>query len=195
MVRAQSGTVIPALDAIVELTIYLSGRDGYPIAANRRRIFPPTFSPPQDESACDGSTRRTPICFVNIVRLTTRADKADKKNRSTRDTSSNAPGTLVGTPLSVAIAWLWLLIGELLSRSGKMLRKIDCVMIRVEDVDVSAAYYAKVFGLRPKWSAEGSVGLAFPEADAEIVLHRETTIPSSVEVYYLVDDVMMSLLP
>ena len=46
--------VIHALDAIVELTIYLSGRDGYPIAANRRSIFPPTFSPPQDESACDG---------------------------------------------------------------------------------------------------------------------------------------------
>jgi catechol 2,3-dioxygenase-like lactoylglutathione lyase family enzyme len=38
-----------------------------------------------------------------------------------------------------------------------MLRKIDCVMIRVEDVDVSAAYYAKVFGLRPKWSGEGSI--------------------------------------
>ena len=69
-----------------------------------------------------------------------------------------------------------------------MLRKIDCVMIRVEDVDVSAAYYAKVFGLRPKWSGEGAVGLVFPETDAEIVLHRETTIPSSVEVYYLVDD-------
>jgi hypothetical protein len=33
--------VIHALDAIVELTIYLSGRDGYPIAANRRSIFPP----------------------------------------------------------------------------------------------------------------------------------------------------------
>ena len=42
-----------------------------------------------------------------------------------------------------------------------MLRKIDCVMIRVEDVDVSAAYYAKVFGLRPKWSGEGAVGLVF----------------------------------
>jgi hypothetical protein len=36
-----SGTVIPALDAIVELTIYLSGRYGYPIAANRRSIFHP----------------------------------------------------------------------------------------------------------------------------------------------------------
>lgn len=51
-----------------------------------------------------------------------------------------------------------------------MLRKIDCVMIRVEDVDVSAAYYAKVFRLRPNWSGEGAVGLAFAETDAEIVL-------------------------
>jgi hypothetical protein len=56
-------------------------------------------------------------------------------------------------------------------------------MIRVEDVDVSAAYYAKVFGLRPKWSGDGAVGLVFPESDAEIVVHRETTIPSLVEVH------------
>jgi predicted enzyme related to lactoylglutathione lyase len=74
-----------------------------------------------------------------------------------------------------------------------MLRKIDCVMIRVEDVDASAAYYAKVFGLRPKWSGEGAVGLVFPETDAEIVLHHETTIPSPVEVYYLVDDVVVAV--
>ena len=32
-------------------------------------------------------------------------------------------------------------------------------------------------------ASEGAVGLVFPETDAEIVLHRETTIPSSVEVY------------
>jgi lactoylglutathione lyase len=74
-----------------------------------------------------------------------------------------------------------------------MLRRIDCVMIRVEDVDVSAAYYAKVFGLRPLWSGEGAVGLVFAETDAEIVLHRETTIPSSVEVYYKVDDVVVAV--
>ena len=74
-----------------------------------------------------------------------------------------------------------------------MLRKIDCVMIRVEDVDLSAAYYAKVFGLRPKWSGDGAVGLVFRETDAEIVLHRETAIPSSVEVHYLVDDVVVAV--
>jgi lactoylglutathione lyase len=74
-----------------------------------------------------------------------------------------------------------------------MLRKIDCVMIRVDDVDVSAAYYAKVFGLRPKWSGEGAVGFAFPETDAEIVLHCDPNIPSSVEVHYLVDDVVVAV--
>jgi lactoylglutathione lyase len=74
-----------------------------------------------------------------------------------------------------------------------MLRKIDCVMIRVEDVEAAAAYYAKVFGLRPLWSGEGAVGLVFPETDAEIVLHRETTIPSSVEVHYKVDDVVVAV--
>jgi len=74
-----------------------------------------------------------------------------------------------------------------------MLRKIDCVMIRVEDVEVSAAYYAKVFGLRPKWSGDGAVGLVFSENDAEIVLHGETTVPSSTEVHYLVDDVVVAV--
>ena len=71
-----------------------------------------------------------------------------------------------------------------------MLRKIDCIMIRVEDVEAAAAYYAKIFGLHPRWSGDGSIGLLFPETDAEIVLHRDPNIPSSVEVYYLVDDVI-----
>jgi len=71
-----------------------------------------------------------------------------------------------------------------------MLRKIDCVMIRVDDVEVAAAYYAKVFGLRPQWSGDDSIGLAFPETDAEVVLHNDPDIPSSVEVHYLVDDVV-----
>jgi predicted enzyme related to lactoylglutathione lyase len=70
-----------------------------------------------------------------------------------------------------------------------MLRKIDCIMIRVEDVETAASYYANVFGLHPRWSGDSAIGLAFPETHAEIVLHRDPNIPSSVEVYYLVDDV------
>lgn len=71
-----------------------------------------------------------------------------------------------------------------------MFKKIDCVMIRVDDLEVAAAYYSKVFGLRPLWRQEDSVGLGFPETDAEIVLHTKVDIPSKVEVYYLVDDVV-----
>jgi lactoylglutathione lyase len=74
-----------------------------------------------------------------------------------------------------------------------MLRKIDCIMIRVPDVDVAAAYYTKVFGLLPQWSGDNMVGLEFPESDVEIVLHSDAAIPSPVEVYYLVDDVVAAL--
>jgi predicted enzyme related to lactoylglutathione lyase len=74
-----------------------------------------------------------------------------------------------------------------------MLRKIDCVMIRVNDIKAAAAYYAKVFGLQPQWSADDSIGLVFPESDAEIVLHCDLNIPSSVEVHYLVENVIAAV--
>ena len=52
-----------------------------------------------------------------------------------------------------------------------MLRKIDCVMIQVEDLEVASEYNSNVFGLRRLWQDETSVGLGFPETDAEAVLH------------------------
>ena len=74
-----------------------------------------------------------------------------------------------------------------------MLRKIDCIMIRVDDVEAAARYYAEVFGLQPLWSGDGSIGLVFRESDAEIVLHNDPAIPSPVEVYYVVDDVIAAV--
>jgi lactoylglutathione lyase len=74
-----------------------------------------------------------------------------------------------------------------------MLRKIDCVMIRVEDPEAAAVYYSDVFGLRRIWQDEASVGLGFPETDAEVVLHRNPEVPSQVDVHYLVDDVVLSV--
>jgi lactoylglutathione lyase len=74
-----------------------------------------------------------------------------------------------------------------------MLRKIDCVMIWVEDPGAAAVYCSDVFGLRRLWQDESSVGLGFPETDAEVVLHCDSEIPSAVEVYYLVDDVLCSV--
>ena len=72
-----------------------------------------------------------------------------------------------------------------------MLKKVDCVMIRVSDVTEALNFYADVFGLKPIWQDEraGQAGLLFPESDTEIVLHADPAIPGQVEVHYLVDDV------
>ncbi len=74
-----------------------------------------------------------------------------------------------------------------------MLKKIDCIMIRVDDVEAAADYYTRVFGLHPQWSGDDSIGLVFSDTDAEIVLHRNLDLPSSVEVHYLVDDVVTAV--
>ena len=70
-----------------------------------------------------------------------------------------------------------------------MLRKIDCVMVRVPDLTPAADFYARVFGLRPLWRDETSVGMGMPETDAEIVLHT-MDLAGDRSVHYLVDDVL-----
>jgi predicted enzyme related to lactoylglutathione lyase len=74
-----------------------------------------------------------------------------------------------------------------------MLRKIDCVMIKVEDLDAATHFYQEVFGLKPRWRDENSVGMVFPESDAEIVLHSLPDIPAKVDVTYLVDEVVAAV--
>ncbi len=74
-----------------------------------------------------------------------------------------------------------------------MFRKIDCIMIHVDDLEAAARYYSNIFGLRPVWRDETSVGLGLPETDAEIVLHCEPDIPENVAVHYLVDDVVAAV--
>ena len=74
-----------------------------------------------------------------------------------------------------------------------MLKKIDCVMIQVDNVQDAISYYTEVFGLRRVWWDDDSAGLAFPETNAEIVLHCKPDIPSRAEVYYLVDDVVSAI--
>lgn len=69
-----------------------------------------------------------------------------------------------------------------------VLRKIDCVLVRVPDLTAATAWYTGLFGLRELWRDEVSVGLAMPDTDAEIVLHT-TDVPAERSVHYLVDDV------
>jgi len=69
-----------------------------------------------------------------------------------------------------------------------MLRKIDCVLVRVPDLAPAAEFYTRVFGLRELWRDEASIGLGMAETDAEIVLHT-MNLPADRSVHYLVDDV------
>jgi predicted enzyme related to lactoylglutathione lyase len=70
-----------------------------------------------------------------------------------------------------------------------VLRKIDCVMLRVDDLDAAVTYYQEVFHLKLHWRRERQAGLRMPETDAEIVLHTEADLPREATVHYLVDDV------
>ena len=74
-----------------------------------------------------------------------------------------------------------------------MFKKIDCVMIRVDDVAAGEKFYSEVFGLKPLWREAGNVGIRLPETDAEIVLHNNSEIPHKVEVHYLVDNVVAAV--
>lgn len=53
------------------------------------------------------------------------------------------------------------------------LRKIDCVMVRVTDLEASTRFYEEVMGLRRAWTdAENKmIGFLFPGNDSELVIH------------------------
>lgn len=61
-------------------------------------------------------------------------------------------------------------------------------MVRVPELTSAAEFYTRVFGLRPLWRDETSVGMGMPETDAEVVLHT-MDLPAERSVHYLVDDV------
>ncbi|MEP6870283.1 MAG: VOC family protein [Anaerolineaceae bacterium] len=76
-----------------------------------------------------------------------------------------------------------------------MLKQVDCVMLKVEDVDAAITFYRDVMGLAPLWRAGEMAGLGFPDVIArgesmpELVLHSDSRIPQ-VDVNYKVDDVI-----
>ena len=80
-----------------------------------------------------------------------------------------------------------------MATSATTLRKIDCIMVKVDDLDAAREFYIRVFGMHPTWRDPTSAGLKFPESDAEIVLHNIASIPVRVDVTYLVDDVVSAV--
>ena len=76
-----------------------------------------------------------------------------------------------------------------------MLKKIESVLIRVNDVSAAADFYADVFGLKPIWRDEqtDSAGLLFSDTSAETVLSYDPHMLGQAEVHYLVDDVVSAV--
>ena len=72
--------------------------------------------------------------------------------------------------------------------SSSLLRKIDCVMIKVGDLVSAGEFYRRTLGLQPSWSDAHAIALKMPESEAEIVLHDDSDIPRECSVHYLVDD-------
>jgi|HubBroStandDraft_6_1064221.scaffolds.fasta_scaffold752634_1 predicted enzyme related to lactoylglutathione lyase len=76
----------------------------------------------------------------------------------------------------------------------RLLRKIDCVMLHVDDLSSASEFYQRTLGLELLWSNEHSVSLGMPQTDAEIVLHDNPDIPRDCNVHYLVDDVSSAVI-
>ena len=73
-----------------------------------------------------------------------------------------------------------------------MLKRIDCVMLKVDDLDGAAEYYTRVMGLKPAWRDLTMAGFNFPDAIpgvGELVLTNDPGIPLRLDVNYLVDSV------
>lgn len=66
-----------------------------------------------------------------------------------------------------------------------MLRKTDCVMVPVPDLDAGVDLYQRAFGLTVHWRDTVSVGLGLEDSTTEVVLN----VDGISGVHYLVDDV------
>ncbi|MCK4582844.1 VOC family protein [Candidatus Bathyarchaeota archaeon] len=70
------------------------------------------------------------------------------------------------------------------------LRKIDCVMFRVVDLEASASFFEGVMGLRRAWTdtENNMIGFLFPENNSELVIHMDPSLPNPSQSFS-VDDV------
>ena len=67
--------------------------------------------------------------------------------------------------------------------------KIDCLMLKVDDLNAALKFYSEALGHPVLWRRPEMAGLGMPGTDAELVLH--TTLGPEVDL--LVDDVDRAL--
>ncbi len=63
------------------------------------------------------------------------------------------------------------------ARPEPLIRKVDCVQLRVADLDSGLAVYRDKLGHDLIWRTENAVGLRMPAGDTEIVLKTERDEP------------------
>jgi predicted enzyme related to lactoylglutathione lyase len=56
---------------------------------------------------------------------------------------------------------------------GPLFHKVDCVMVRVADLDAAITFYSSELGHPVLWRTPAAAGLQMPESDAELVLHTD----------------------
>ncbi len=62
-----------------------------------------------------------------------------------------------------------------------LIRKVDCIRMRVPDLHAGLAFYRDVLGHPLIWRTATAARLAMPDSDAEIVIHTEQT-PETVDL-------------
>ena len=54
-----------------------------------------------------------------------------------------------------------------------LFQKVDCVSLRVSDLDRALAFYQDALGHELVWRDSRAAGLRLPQSDAELVLHTD----------------------
>jgi lactoylglutathione lyase len=67
-----------------------------------------------------------------------------------------------------------------------LLRKVDCLQLRVPSIEAGLEFYAATLGHELIWRTGSQAGLRFPDSDTELVIQTERTEP---EVDLLVESV------
>jgi catechol 2,3-dioxygenase-like lactoylglutathione lyase family enzyme len=54
-----------------------------------------------------------------------------------------------------------------------LFRKVDCLSVRVPDLDAALAFYSEPLGHELIWRSNTAAGLRLPDSEAELVVHTD----------------------
>src|SRR5688572_24180739 len=57
--------------------------------------------------------------------------------------------------------------------TNPLFQKVDCLSLRVPDLDAALAFYSRELGHELIWRSDTAAGLKLPDSNAELVLHTD----------------------